>query len=138
MLFESDDGSGQRQRQQKQSGVVPSSGDYDAAGDVADQSFGGVDFSHVQMKSVPHKKCDPGDKKCKAVKPLFSVVIEERVGAKDAATGRGRRGGGGDKCVAPKVVAGDPMASALSPAYCIFKTLPQDAFWVNLNPSKSE
>ena len=82
--------------------------------------MGGVDFSKVAMKSVPHKSCNPSDKGCKVVKPLLTATLDL------TPDDRG--------CIPP--ASDNPVARSMSPAYCVFNTLPQESFWVNLNPNE--
>ena len=81
---------------------------------------GGVDFSKVAMRSVKHKTCSPKDSKCKAVKPVLSVTLDPQLPL--------------ESCSPPRT--DDPKASRTSSAYCVFRLLPAEAFWVNLNPNE--
>ncbi|WZN66109.1 hypothetical protein HKI87_14g76720 [Chloropicon roscoffensis] len=83
---------------------------------------GGVDFSKVAMRSVKHKTCSPKDPKCKAVKPVLSVTLDPQLPL--------------ESCSPPRT--DDPKASRTSSAYCVFRLLPAEALWVNLNPNEPE
>jgi len=92
----------------------------------------GVDFSHVAMERVEHKPCNPRkDPKCKVVKPLLSVTLVSESNATRAPSAS-------DPTCSPPRAHSNPVASALSAAYCVFNLLPQDAFWVNLNPNQPD
>ena len=86
---------------------------------------GGVDFSHVAMKSVPFKTCSLSDANCKVVEPVFSATVS-----------LGASSNGTSACVPPRT--DHPTALETSTAYCVFKHLPRDAFWVNLNPNEPD
>ena len=74
------------------------------------------------MRSVKHKTCSPKDSKCKAVKPVLSVTLDPQLPL--------------ESCSPPRT--DDPKASRTSSAYCVFRLLPAEAFWVNLNPNEPE
>ncbi len=100
-----------------------------------DERAGGVDFSHVSMERVEHKPCNPKDPNCKVVKPLLSVTMGPGAGGR---TSTSNSSAAGDPNCSPPSSVSNPVASALSAAYCVFKLLPQDAFWVNLNPNQPD
>ena len=84
-----------------------------------------MDFSHVAMKSVPFKTCSLSDANCKVVEPVFSATVS-----------LGASSNGTSACVPPRT--DHPTALETSTAYCVFKHLPREAFWVNLNPNEPD